>query len=62
MMTSNEAAWIKKAGGLIEVETVDKWTPNCGELLVQVEAVNFNPIDAKLQRYVYGQWRFKTSY
>ncbi|OOQ83414.1 alcohol dehydrogenase [Penicillium brasilianum] len=49
-MTSNKAAWIKKAGSLIEVETVVNWVPDSGELLVQVEAVNFNPIDAKLQR------------
>jgi NADPH:quinone reductase-like Zn-dependent oxidoreductase len=61
MMTSNKAAWIKKIGGLIEVETVEKWFPGCGKLLVAVEAVNFNPIDAKLQRYVYGQWLSKTS-
>jgi hypothetical protein len=62
MMASNKAAWIKKPGGLIEVETVEKWIPDRGELLVQVEAVNFNPIDAYLQRYVYEKWRFKTSY
>lgn len=61
-MTSNKAAWIKKPGGLIEVETVEKWVPDCGELLVQVEAVNFNPIDAKLQRYVHKKWRSRKSY
>ncbi|KAF3386221.1 Zinc-binding alcohol dehydrogenase domain-containing protein cipB [Penicillium rolfsii] len=49
-MSSNKAAWIKKPGGLIEIEPVEKWVPERGELLVQVEAVNFNPIDAKLQR------------
>ncbi|KAJ5390160.1 alcohol dehydrogenase [Penicillium cataractarum] len=49
-MTSNKAAWIKGPGSLVEVETVEKWVPGGGELLVQVEAVNFNPIDAKLQR------------
>jgi NADPH:quinone reductase-like Zn-dependent oxidoreductase len=59
MMTSNEAAWIKKPGGLIEVETVEKWIPDGVELLVRVEAVNYNPIDAKLRRYVYGQWRLE---
>lgn len=62
MMTSNKAAWIKGPGSLIEVEAVEKWAPDCGELLVQVETVNFNPIDAKLQRYVFGQRRLRISY
>ncbi|KAL2812407.1 chaperonin 10-like protein [Aspergillus granulosus] len=49
-MASNKAALVKELGGLIEVETIYTWVPGSGELLVQVEAVSFNPIDAKLQR------------
>jgi NADPH:quinone reductase-like Zn-dependent oxidoreductase len=53
-MTSNKAALIRKPSGLIELEAIKTWVPDCGELLVQVEAVSFNPIDAKLQRYAPG--------
>ncbi|PWY64327.1 alcohol dehydrogenase [Aspergillus eucalypticola CBS 122712] len=48
---SNKAGWIKNPWGTIQVETVEKWVPSRGELLVRVEAASFNPIDAKIQRY-----------
>ncbi|GKZ40032.1 hypothetical protein AbraIFM66950_002028 [Aspergillus brasiliensis] len=47
---SNQAGWIKKPHGRVEVETVEQWVPGRGELLVRVEAASFNPIDAKIQR------------
>ncbi|RAK71479.1 zinc-binding alcohol dehydrogenase family protein [Aspergillus fijiensis CBS 313.89] len=49
-MVSNVAGLIRKPGDLVAIEAVDQWVPAEGELLVRVEAVNFNPIDAKLQR------------
>ncbi|PYH83542.1 GroES-like protein [Aspergillus uvarum CBS 121591] len=49
-MAANVAGLIHTPGEPIALEAVDQWVPADGELLVRVEAVNFNPIDAKLQR------------
>ncbi|KAM3431129.1 hypothetical protein NHJ13734_007428 [Beauveria thailandica] len=49
-MSSNKAAWIKTRYGPIEVEAVELWAPERGEVLVRNEAISFNPIDAKIQK------------
>ncbi|KAF2746175.1 putative alcohol dehydrogenase [Sporormia fimetaria CBS 119925] len=48
---SNQAAWIKEKHANVELGPADKYTPGDGELLVKVEVIGFNPIEAKIQKF-----------
>ncbi|KAJ5280476.1 alcohol dehydrogenase [Penicillium angulare] len=50
-MEVNEAALLRKPRGLLEVEQVETWLPGAGEVVVRNEAIAFNPIEAKIQRW-----------
>ncbi|GES57182.1 alcohol dehydrogenase [Aspergillus terreus] len=51
MMEQNRAAIIQEAHGSVVVEPVETWVPGPGEVLVRNEAISFNPIEAKIQKW-----------
>ncbi|KAF9883577.1 hypothetical protein FE257_003176 [Aspergillus nanangensis] len=50
-MDNNKAAVIKEAHAPITVEPAQSYTPGTGEVLVRNEAISFNPIEAKIQKW-----------
>jgi NADPH:quinone reductase-like Zn-dependent oxidoreductase len=47
---TNQAAWIKSKHAQLEVDATEKYNPQAGEILVKVEVIGFNPIEAKQQK------------
>jgi len=50
-MSANQAAWLNEAKANITVAPAEDYTPGAGEVLVRNEAIGFNPIEAKIQKY-----------
>ncbi|KNG81523.1 putative alcohol dehydrogenase [Aspergillus nomiae NRRL 13137] len=50
-MEVNRAAIVKSPRASVEVEQIETWVPGPGEVLVRNEAIAFNPIEAKIQRW-----------
>jgi NADPH:quinone reductase-like Zn-dependent oxidoreductase len=46
----HQAAIIKAATTPLEVGSVETPTPGAGQILVKVEVVAFNPLEAKIQK------------
>ncbi|KAL4893187.1 chaperonin 10-like protein [Aspergillus ambiguus] len=50
-METNKAAIIKQAHAPVVVESVETWVPGPGQVLVRNEAISFNPIESKIQKW-----------
>ncbi|KAI9774077.1 MAG: hypothetical protein M1840_005170 [Geoglossum simile] len=50
-MSANQAAWLNEAQANTTVAPAEDYTPGPGEVVVRNEAIGFNPIDAKIQKY-----------
>ncbi|OGM49808.1 putative alcohol dehydrogenase [Aspergillus bombycis] len=50
-MEVNKAAIVKSPRASVEVDQIETWVPGPGEVLVRNEAIAFNPIEAKIQRW-----------
>ncbi|PIG81415.1 alcohol dehydrogenase [Aspergillus arachidicola] len=50
-MEVNRAAVLKSPRASVEVEQIETWAPGAGEVLVRNEAIAFNPIEAKIQKW-----------
>ncbi|KAF4231720.1 hypothetical protein CNMCM6805_010309 [Aspergillus fumigatiaffinis] len=48
---ANEAAWLKEPKANVEIGPAQMYTPGPGDVLVKVESIGFNSIDAKIQKY-----------
>jgi NADPH:quinone reductase-like Zn-dependent oxidoreductase len=47
---ANQAAWINSKHAQLEVDTAEKYEPQAGQVLVKVEVIGFNPVEAKDQK------------
>jgi hypothetical protein len=47
---ANEAAWLKEPKANVEIGPAQMYTPGPGDVLVKVESIGFNSIDAKIQK------------
>jgi NADPH:quinone reductase-like Zn-dependent oxidoreductase len=47
---TNEAAWIREPKANVEIGPAQMYTPGSGDVLVKVESIGFNAIDAKIQK------------
>ncbi|KAI9765463.1 MAG: hypothetical protein M1839_005504 [Geoglossum umbratile] len=50
-MSANQAAWLNEARASATVAPAEDYTPGPGEVVVRNEAIAFNPIEAKIQKY-----------
>ncbi|GFF46270.1 zinc-type alcohol dehydrogenase-like protein SACOL2177 [Aspergillus lentulus] len=48
---TNEAAWLKEPKANVEIAPAPMYTPGPGDVLVKVESIGFNSIDAKIQKH-----------
>lgn len=46
----NEAAWIKEPNANVEIGPAKLYNPSYGEILVKVQSIGFNPVEAKIQK------------
>ncbi|KXT00803.1 hypothetical protein AC578_2923 [Pseudocercospora eumusae] len=48
---THQAAWIKSKNAILEIASSETPSPGPEELLVKVEAIAFNPVESKVQRF-----------